>query len=362
MFVSKSSLETEQQHLEGFAPEVAWITKAGSSELAESIAIRPTSETIMYPTFSKWIRSHRDLPLKLNQWSNVVRWEFKDPTPFVRTREFLWQEGHTAHASEAEAKEFSLKMLDHYASIYEDLLAIPVIKGTKSKNETFAGAEQTHTLELFIDANGKAMQGATSHDLGQRFSKIFNIWYENQSKDKENVWQTCWGFTTRSIGAMVMIHGDDKGLVLPPNVAEYQVVIVPIFKQDAAQKEQINTKIEELKYLLDKKGVRYHVDNRDTYSPGWKFNHWEVKGVPLRIEIGPLDLEKNIASVYSRFNGEKKTVDWDKLGSFVPKQLKVIHNQMIRNARKMNKRIKVVDSWRKFLLNVKKNNLVLAPW
>ena len=362
LFVSQKSLEKEEKHVEGFAPEVAWITKAGTSDLSETIAVRPTSETVMYPAFSKWIRSYRDLPLKLNQWANIVRWEFKDPTPFVRTREFLWQEGHTAHSTEKEADDFCLKMLDHYSKIYEDLLAIPVIKGKKSQTETFAGANTTYTLELFIDGNGRGMQGATSHNLGQRFSKIFDIKYENQKKDKEHVWQTCWGFTFRSIGAMVMIHSDDKGLVLPPNVAEYQVVIVPIYKPNFS-KDKIEAKIKELQYAFEKKGIRYHVDDRDNYSPGWKFNHWEVKGVPIRIEIGPNEIENNKVSYSVRFSGEKKEAKFDNIASSFLKELKKIQNQMIRKARKtMEKRTKEASTWISFIRNIKNKNLVLAPW
>lgn len=254
-------------------------------------------------------------------------------------------------------------MLDNYSKIYEELLAIPVIKGKKSVNETFAGAQTTYTLELFIDGSGRGMQGATSHNLGQRFSKIFDIKYEDQNKDKLNVWQTCWGFTFRSIGAMIMIHSDDKGLVLPPYIAEHQVVIVPIYKSDLPTNKIIDDKIQELKTSLEKKGIRCHVDDRDNYSPGWKFNHWEVKGVPIRIDIGLNEIEYNIASCSIRASGEKKELRLDNLSSVLTKELKRIHNGMIRKARKnMEKKIKESNSWISFIRNIKNKNLVSAPW
>ena len=219
MFVSKDALEKEKDHVENFSPEVAWVTKSGQSELAQPIAIRPTSETIMYPAFAKWIQSHRDLPLLLNQWSNVVRWEFKHPTPFIRTREFLWQEGHTAHENEAGATEQVLNILDFYAQCYEELLAVPVVKGRKSEDEKFAGAYFTTTTEIYVPVSGRGIQGATSHNLGQNFSKMFDVWFLDEQGKKNLVWQTSWGMSTRSIGSMIMVHSDDQGLVLPPKVA-----------------------------------------------------------------------------------------------------------------------------------------------
>jgi prolyl-tRNA synthetase family I len=228
MFVNEAALNKEKSHVEGFSPEVAWVTKSGQSELAEPIAIRPTSETIMYPAFAKWIQSHRDLPLLLNQWTNVVRWEFKHPTPFIRTREFLWQEGHTAHTSCQETDVFVHKILDHYAAVYKDLLACPVVKGRKSEDERFAGAINTTTVELYVPISGRGIQGATSHMLGQNFSKMFDVWYLDDQNKKQLAWQTSWGLSTRSIGAMIMIHSDNTGLVLPPRVAQIQVVIIPV--------------------------------------------------------------------------------------------------------------------------------------
>ena len=234
MFVSQKALETEKDHVEGFAAEVAWVTKSGSSDLDNPIAIRPTSETIMYPAFAKWIKSHRDLPLRLNQWTNVVRWEFKNPTPFLRTREFLWQEGHSAFAEVYDADVEVLDILDLYSRIYEEVLAVPIVKGRKSEKEKFAGGDFTTTCEAYISGTGRAIQGATSHSLGQNFSKMFKITYsgiEASSPNSRNfVYQNSWGCTTRTIGVMIMTHGDDDGLVLPPHAAPIQIVIVPIYQ------------------------------------------------------------------------------------------------------------------------------------
>jgi prolyl-tRNA synthetase len=256
LFVSKERLEKEKDHVEGFAPEVAWVTKSGDGDLAQPIAIRPTSETIMYPAFSDWIQSHRDLPLKLNQWSNVVRWEFKYPTPFLRSREFLWQEGHTAHATYEDADAMVMQALELYRRVYEEILAVPVVPGYKTEEEKFAGGHQTTTVEAYIAGSGRAIQGATSHNLGQNFGKMFDINFQDSNGKTQTVWQTSWGLTTRSIGVMVMVHGDDKGLVLPPRIAPLQAVIVPIFTKKLTP-EVANPYCEEvLKALLDQ-GVSY---------------------------------------------------------------------------------------------------------
>lgn len=231
LFVSQDRLEKEKDHVEGFAPEVAWVTKSGDTDLAKPIAVRPTSETIMYPAFSDWIKSHRDLPLKLNQWSNVVRWEFKFPTPFLRSREFLWQEGHTAHSSYEEADTMVMQALDLYKRVYQDLLCVPVVPGYKTEKEKFAGGYQTTTVEAYIAGSGRAIQGATSHNLGQNFGKMFDIKYQDEKGESQIAWQTSWGLTTRTIGVMVMVHGDDKGLVMPPRVSPLQVVIVPVISK-----------------------------------------------------------------------------------------------------------------------------------
>jgi prolyl-tRNA synthetase len=261
LFVSERALKTEKDHIEGFAPEVAWVTKSGESDLAEPIAIRPTSETIMYPFFAKWIRSHRDLPLEINQWCNVVRWEFKDATPFLRSREFLWQEGHTAHASYDEAQHRVLSILELYRQVYEDLLAVPVIKGMKTESEKFAGGHHTTTVEAYINGSGRAIQGATSHNLGQNFGKMFKILYEDDSGERSIPWQTSWGLTTRSIGVTVMVHGDNKGLVLPPRVAPLQVVICPIVSKNMDVAELIKYS-ESIEKQLKEVKIRVQIDSR----------------------------------------------------------------------------------------------------
>ena len=298
MFVTHDALEAEKDHIEDFAPEVAWVTKSGQSELEKPIAIRPTSETIMYPAYADWIHSHRDLPLKLNQWTNVVRWEFKHPTPFLRTREFLWQEGHSAFATKAEADVEVLQILDLYARIYEELLAVPVIKGRKSEKEKFAGGLYTTTVEAYIPGAGRAIQGATSHCLGQNFAKMFSIDFIDDKGEKAMVWQNSWGLTTRTIGVMVMVHGDDKGLVLPPRVAPLQAVIVPINK--GADSDETRAATDEacrrIEGLLKASGVRVRYDNRSNYNPGWKYSHWEQKGVPVRLEVGPRDVDQGTST------------------------------------------------------------------
>ncbi len=254
LFVSQDRLEREKDHVEGFAPEVAWVTKSGDGELAKPIAIRPTSETIMYPAFSDWIQSHRDLPLKLNQWSNVVRWEFKYPTPFLRSREFLWQEGHTAHATIEDADVMVRQALELYRQVYEDILAVPVVPGYKTEEEKFAGGHQTTTVEAYIAGSGRSIQGATSHNLGQNFGKMFDITFQGADGKSQTVWQTSWGLTTRSIGVMVMVHGDDQGLVLPPRIAPLQAVIVPIFTKKMTA-EDIKPYCEEVLKQLKDQGV-----------------------------------------------------------------------------------------------------------
>ena len=319
MFVTKAALEKEKDHVEGFAPEVAWVTKSGNTDLPEPIAIRPTSETIMYPAYAKWVQSHRDLPLKYNQWCNVIRWEFKHPTPFLRTREFLWQEGHTAFYTQAEADAEVLDILDLYRRVYEDLLAVPVIKGKKSEHERFPGALYTTTVEAFIPASGRAIQGATSHCLGQNFAKMFKIQVEGENKEKSYVWQNSWGITTRTIGVMIMTHGDDKGLILPPRVASTQVVIIPCgitAKSTEVQKQAIMEACEALEKQLVAADVRAKKDVRDNYTPGWKFNDWELRGIPIRIEIGPKDLEKKCVTAVRRFDGVKSHLTLEGIDQF----------------------------------------------
>lgn len=361
LFVSKKRLHTEEDHIEGFAAEVAWVTRSGQSELEEPIAVRPTSETIMYPAYAKWIRSHRDLPLRLNQWSNVVRWEFKYPTPFIRSREFLWQEGHTAFATKAEADVEVLQILELYRAVYEDLMAVPVIKGRKSEKEKFAGGLYTTTIEGFIPANGRAIQAATSHCLGQNFSKMFNIEFDAGENGMQFAWQNSWGLTTRTIGVMTMVHGDDKGLVLPPRIAPVQVVVVPILRKGL--EEIVHKGAEEICRDLEEAGVRVKADLRDDKNPGWKFNYWELKGVPLRVEVGPRDIESGTVVTTRRTDGVKETFERQGLGDRVKKALEEIQKLTFEKARQeRDDRIVRVDKWEDFVPGLDKRAMVLAPW
>ena len=362
MFVSQKNLNREKDHVEGFEPEVAWVTHSGKNSLAEPIAIRPTSETIMYPTFSKWIHSYRDLPLQVNQWTNIVRWEFKHPTPFIRTREFLWQEGHTAHATYDEASEFVYKILNIYEDTYENLLAVPVIKGVKSENEKFAGADFTTTCETFIAENGRAIQACTSHQLGTNFAKMFDIEYLDQNMGKQHVVQTSWGFTTRSIGILVMIHGDDKGLVLPPKVALTQVVVMPIYFKNK-DNEKLNEKCKALVATLRSAGIRAELDDRENYTAGWKFNDWEMKGTPVRIEMGPKDLQNNEVKLVRRVDNAKKQVSFDGIKETVENEFTDIHKTMLENAgKKLNNNIEKATSWTEFMNHLNSLKIVKTPW
>lgn len=362
LFVSQDRLEKEKDHVEGFAPEVAWVTRSGDGELAKPIAVRPTSETIMYPAFSDWIKSHRDLPLKLNQWSNVVRWEFKFPTPFLRSREFLWQEGHTAHSSYEEANEMVMQALDLYKRVYQDLLCVPVVPGYKTEKEKFAGGYQTTTVEAYIAGSGRAIQGATSHNLGQNFGKMFDIKYQDEKGESQIPWQTSWGLTTRTIGVMVMVHGDDKGLVMPPRVSPLQVVIVPVISKKLTN-ETADPYCENILADLKAQGIRAKYDDRNMYNPGWKYNHWEQKGVPIRIEVGPMDIEKNQVRVAVRHDGSKLDLPVEGLGAELSKLLDEIQTTMFEKAKKKrDEHIVKITEWKDFVPNLEKNNLVLAPW
>ena len=327
MFVSKRVLYKEKEHVEGFSPEVAWVTKSGSSEINPPIAIRPTSETIIYPSYAKWIRSHRDLPLKLNQWTNIVRWEFKNPTPFIRTREFLWQEGHTAHATLEDCSEMVDKALEWYRLTYEDLLACPVIPGRKSENEKFAGALYTTSIETIIPTNGKGVQCATSHNLGQNFSKMFDINFLDTVKRKQYVWQCSFGLTTRTIGVLVMMHSDNDGLVLPPKISPLQVIIIPI-KTSKDDPKPIQEKGEKIFADLKKIGVRVNFDDTELHTPGWKYAQWELKGVPIRIEYGAKDLSKNQVTFFCRDTKEKFPVKLEEVTATVIKYLDIIQKRM----------------------------------
>ncbi len=331
MFIPESYLKKEAEHFEGFTPEVAWVTQGGDTPLEEKLAIRPTSETIMYATFSKWIRSWRDLPLKINQWCNIVRWETKATKLFLRTREFLWQEGHTAHATSEEGEAEVMWALNMYKDMVENYLAIPVLIGTKSESEKFAGALYTTALESIMP-DGKALQMGTSHNLGQHFAKVFDVKYIGEDKADHYVWQTSWGITTRLIGAMVMVHGDDKGLIMPPRVAPVQVVIVPIpFK--GLEAEAIAAKTKEIAKTLRARGVSVVLDDRQEYTPGWKFNQWELKGVPLRIEVGPRDIKNGQVVMVRRDNCQKAFVKDADIQGTAEKLLQEIQDSMFAKAK-----------------------------
>ncbi|EMD34768.1 hypothetical protein CERSUDRAFT_97352 [Gelatoporia subvermispora B] len=372
MFVSSKVLEREKDHIEGFSPEVAWVTRAGNSDLEEPIAIRPTSETVMYPYYAKWIKSHRDLPVKLNQWNSVVRWEFKNPQPFLRTREFLWQEGHTAHLTQPEADTEVREILELYRRVYEELLAVPVIPGVKSEKEKFAGGLYTTTVEGFVSTTGRGIQGATSHCLGQNFSRpeMFNIFVEDPNdptgQGKTYVWQNSWGLSTRVIGVMVMTHGDNQGLVLPPRVACVQVVIVPCgitAKTSDDARKAINDMCEQLADSLKKVGIKAKADLREGYTPGFKFNDWEQKGVPLRLEIGPADLAKQQTLSVRRDTGVKAPLPLADITTTVPQLLDTIQVDMFRRAKETyDSRIKEITRWEDVVSTLDDKCVVVLPW
>jgi prolyl-tRNA synthetase len=301
LFIPESYLQKETEHLEGFSPEVAWVTHGGMEELEERLAVRPTSEAIIGNMYSKWINSYRDLPLLINQWANIVRWE-KVTRPFLRTTEFLWQEGHTAHETYEEAQKETLMILSLYKEFVETELAIPVISGKKSEREKFAGALETYAIEALM-SDGKSLQMGTSHNLGQHFSKVFNIRFEDRNQNLQYVWQTSWGLSTRLVGAVIMVHGDDSGLIFPPRVAPVQVILIPI--SIGNWKEEVLPLIQKIKVSLETTGVRTMLDDRPEFTPGWKFSEWEMRGVPLRIEIGPRDIKNNQALLVRRDTMEK---------------------------------------------------------
>ncbi|MFH1510974.1 MAG: proline--tRNA ligase [Candidatus Woesearchaeota archaeon] len=328
LFIPESFFEKEKEHATGFEPEVAWIANKDEGQ-TERLAIRPTSETIMYDSYSRWIRSWRDLPLKINQWCNIVRWEVKDVKPFLRSREFLWQEGHCVYETEKEAKKETLLYLEEYRKILEDLLAVPVLLGYKTEKEKFAGAVWTSTIEAFMP-DGKALQCGTSHNLGQNFAKAFGIKYLGKDEKYHEPWQNSWGLSTRVIGAMVMCHSDNKGLVIPPRVAQIQAVIVPIIFEES--KEAVLAKCKEVKRKIK---AECHIDERDEYSAGWKFNDWELRGVPLRIEIGPKDVEKNQAVLVRRDTGQKEAVAISEIAKRTKQLLEEIQKDLYSKAKKM---------------------------
>ena len=324
VFIPESLLQKEKDHVEGFAPEVAWVTHGGEEKLEERLCVRPTSETLFCDHFKNIVHSYRDLPKLYNQWCNVVRWE-KTTRPFLRSREFLWQEGHTLHATPEEAKAETIQMLNVYAEFCENVLAMPVVKGQKTEKERFAGAEATYTIEALMH-DGKALQSGTSHYFGDGFAKAYDIEYTDKNNNSVNPFQTSWGTTTRLIGALIMTHGDDSGLVLPPAVAPIQAVLVPI----ASHKEGVIEKANEV-YSKLKKVCRIKLDDSDQ-SPGWKFAEYEMKGVPLRIELGPKDIENNSCVVVRRDNGEKIFIGLDEIETKIPELLKTVHQGLYNKA------------------------------
>ena len=362
MFIPESFLKKEAKHFEGFVPECAWVTIGGESELKERLAVRPTSETIIYTMFKKWIRSWRDLPLKLNQWCNIVRWETKATRLFLRTREFLWQEGHTAHATFEEADKEVMDILNIYKDLMENLLAIPVLVGKKSELEKFAGALYTAALETLMP-DGKALQMGTSHNLGQNFSKAFKIQFVGEDEKKHYVWTTSWGIATRLIGAIVMVHGDDKGLVLPPEIAPYKVVVIPIFYKEV-ERDLILNKAREISERLNQNGITTLIDDRAEYTPGWKFNEWELKGVPIRIEIGPRDIKRKQVVAARRDTFERVEVKEEQLVSAISEMLVAVQNNLFNRAKKfLEDNITTVRSYREFKKVLrKKGGFLKASW
>ena len=331
VLIPESLLNKEKEHVEGFAPEVAWVTIGGGNDLEEKLCIRPTSETIFDTMYSKWLSSWRDLPYKYNQWCNVVRWE-KETRPFLRSREFLWQEGHTIHETAEEAKNFTQEMLDVYQDVFENLLAIPALKGQKTESEKFAGAESTYTVEALM-LDGRALQGGTSHYFGQNFTKPFDVKFQNREGKQEYAYQTSWGISTRMIGAVIMVHGDNRGLKLPPRVAPIQVAIVPV----AANKPGVIEKATQIYENLNKK-FRVKLDSREQYTPGYKFNYWEMKGVPVRLEIGPRDIENGECVLVRRDKLEKCTVRLDNLEEEINTLLEDIQKNMFEMANQLRER------------------------
>ena len=358
LFIPRSFLEREAEHVEGFAPELAWVTRGGGEELEEPLAIRPTSETIIGYSYAKWIQSYRDLPILINLWSNVVRWE-KRTTLFLRTTEFLWQEGHTAHRSVEEAEERTRQMLEVYRAFAEEDLAIPVIAGRKSENEKFAGALRTYSIEAMM-GDGKALQSATSHNLGTNFAKGFDMQYLDADGQRKYCATTSWGLSTRTIGGVIMVHGDSSGLILPPRVAPYQVVIVPIWRKEAdrASVSEVVTRIE--KMLKGK--IRVKVDMSEN-TPGWKFNEWEMRGVPVRMEIGPRDVQNNSVVLVRRDNRAKEVVSIDALEPVLPGLLEEVQQALLQRAREFLKsNTFVTDDYEEFKQIIERRGFARVKW
>ncbi|OXM16022.1 proline--tRNA ligase [Paenibacillus herberti] len=329
LFIPESFFQKEKEHVEGFNPELPWVTEAGGELLEERLAIRPTSETMIGHMYSKWIHSYRDLPVLINQWANVVRWE-KRTLPFLRTSEFLWQEGHTAHETESEAREETMRMLETYRSFVEDYLAIPVISGEKTPSERFAGAVDTYSIEAMMK-DGRAVQAGTSHYLGNKFAVAFDIKFLDRDNQQQFAHTTSWGVSTRLIGSLIMVHGDDRGLVLPPKVAPTQVIMIPIGPPKT--RDAVIARVDELYCQLKGAGVRVRVDDRSDMSPGWKFNEYEMRGVPIRLELGPRDMDNGVCVLVSRVSGEKRIVAQADLVSEISRMLEEVHHEMYEKAK-----------------------------
>lgn len=374
LFIPKSYLSKEADHVEGFAKECAVVTHYRlkqnpdgnglivdpEAKLEEELIVRPTSETIIWSTYKNWIQSYRDLPLLVNQWANVVRWEMRTRL-FLRTAEFLWQEGHTAHATEAEAVEEAVKMMNVYADFAENFMGVPVLKGVKSANERFAGALETYCIEALMQ-DGKALQAGTSHFLGQNFAKAFDVTFVDQNNKQEYVWATSWGVSTRLMGALIMTHSDDNGLVLPPKLAPYQVVIVPIYK-NAEQLAAINEKVTEITRLLKAKGISVKYDNNDTKKPGWKFAEYELKGVPVRLALGARDLENGTVEVARRDTLTKETVSLEGIENYVAGLLETIQANIFRKAVDYRASVtREVNSYDEFKIEIEKGGFLLCHW
>jgi len=361
ILIPESLLAKEKKHFAGLNPEVFWVTHSGENKIGDKLALRPTSETLAYSLYSKWIKSWRDLPLKINFWNTALRAEIKGTKPFIRTSEFLWQEGHTVHTTQEEAEKEVLKILDIYKSIIEEELAIPVVLGKKSESEKFVGAVYTTTMESVMP-DGKALQMGTSHFLGQNFSKPFEVKFADKDNVENFVWQTSWGVSWRLIGAMIMTHGDDKGLVLPPKVAPIQVVIIPIYYTDDDAKEVLK-KAKQLQDNIIGKNIRVHVDNRDQLTPGYKFHDWELRGIPLRIEIGPKDIEKNKVVLVKRYNKEKTDMSFDDVAGKLDSVLDDIQKQMLISAKKIfDEMTHTISSYDEFKSQIEKGGFLQTPW
>jgi prolyl-tRNA synthetase len=359
LFIPESLLHKEAEHVEGFAPQVAYVTHGGGEELEERLVVRPTSEAIIGTMYAKWIQSWRDLPILINQWANVVRWE-KVTRPFLRTTEFLWQEGHTAHETYEEAEAETLMILDLYAKVAETVMAMPVVKGMKSESEKFAGALRTYSIEALM-GDGRALQAGTSHNLGQNFAKAFDITFQARDKSVQHVWGTSWGVSTRLVGGVIMTHGDDSGLVLPPRVAPYQVVIVPIGRDN--WRETVLPKAQEVQQQLRSAGIRVTLDERDE-RPGWKFSEWELRGVPLRVEIGPKDIEKSAVLVARRDTREKQSLAMDGLATRIQQLLDDVQRSLFDRARTFRDehthRVSTYEEFKQVMEG--RPGFVIAPW